>query len=157
MLFRSVVPAPKPERIVEIGTSRTLWQSTITIACGGGGIPVVVQANGDLEGVAAVIDKDSAAERLAEEMGADILMILTEVPAVAINFNKPDQKDLGNVTAQELETLAAEGQFGVGSMLPKVEAAIAFAKSSPGRRAIITSLDHGLDALAGMCGTSVTM
>ena len=88
-------------------------------------------------------------------MEADILMILTEVPAVAINFGKPDQTDLGETTAEILEKYAAEGQFGVGSMLPKVEAAVGFVKSAPGRTAIITSLDLGLEALAGRCGTRV--
>ena len=153
--WRRVVPSPKPRRIVEIGTIRTLWDTTITIACGGGGIPVV-ERDGVLEGVAAVIDKDLAAERLAEEMGADILMILTEVPAVAIRFNQPDQQNLGAVTTSTLEQYARDGEFGAGSMLPKVQAAVAFAKSGPGRKSIITSLDRGGDALAGRCGTLVT-
>ena len=153
--WRRVVASPKPQRIVEIGTIRTLWDTTVSIACGGGGIPVVEKENGTLEGVAAVIDKDLAARRLAEEMEADILMILTEVPAVAISFGKPDQTDMGETTAEILEKYAAEGQFGVGSMLPKVEAAVGFVKSAPGRTAIITSLDLGLEALAGRCGTRV--
>jgi len=153
--WRRTVPSPKPRRIVEIVTIKTLWDTTITIACGGGGIPVVETESGSLEGVAAVIDKDLAACRLAVEMEADILMILTEVPAVAINFGKPDQTDLGNTTAEELEKYAAEGQFGAGSMLPKVQAAVDFVRSAPGRRAIITSLDHGLDALKGSCGTRI--
>lgn len=153
--WRRVVPSPRPQRIVEIGTIRTLWETTVSIACGGGGIPVVEREDGSLEGVAAVIDKDLAARRLAEEMEADILMILTEVPAVAVNFGKPDQTDLGETTAGELEQYAAQGQFGVGSMLPKVEAAVGFVRSAPGRRAIITSLDLGLEALAGRAGTRV--
>ena len=153
--WRRVVPSPKPRRIVEIGTIRTLWDTTVSIACGGGGVPVVEGADGTLEGVAAVIDKDLAACRLAEEMEADILMILTEVPAVAIRFGTPEQKDLGEVTADELERYAARGEFGAGSMLPKVEAAVQFVRSAPGRRAIITSLDLGLKALAGGCGTRV--
>lgn len=85
-----------------------------------------------------------------------MLMILTEVPAVAINFGKPDQTDLGEVTAAQLEQYAAQGQFGAGSMLPKVEAAVDFVRSAPGRKAIITSLDLGLDALAGKAGTRIT-
>ena len=153
--WRRVVPSPRPRRIVEIGTIKTLWDTTVTIACGGGGIPVVEGEDGTLEGVAAVIDKDLAACRLAREMEADILMILTEVPAVAINFGKPDQTDLGSVTADALEKYAAQGQFGAGSMLPKVQAAVEFVRSAPGRMAIITSLDLGLDALAGKCGTRV--
>ena len=153
--WRRVVPSPKPRRIVEIGTIKTLWDTTVTIACGGGGIPVVRKEDGSLEGVAAVIDKDLAACRLAQEMEADILMILTEVPAVAINFGKADQTDLGKVSADTLEQYAAEGQFGVGSMLPKVQAAVDFVRSAPGRTAIITSLDLGPDALAGRCGTHI--
>ena len=153
--WRRVVPSPKPIRIVEIGTIKTLWDSTITIACGGGGIPVV-ERGGILEGVAAVIDKDLAAARLAEEMEADILMILTEVPAVSIHFNTPEQTDLGTVTAAELERYADAGEFGAGSMLPKVQAAAAFARSGPGRHAVITSLDKGVDALTGKCGTVIT-
>ena len=154
--WRRVVPSPKPRRIVEIGTIKTLWDTTVTIACGGGGIPVVEKEDGTLEGVAAVIDKDLAACELAQEMEADILMILTEVPAVAINFNKPDQTDLHEVTADELEKYAADGQFGAGSMLPKVQAAVEFVRSAPGRTAIITSLDLGLEALAGRCGTRIS-
>ena len=153
--WRRVVPSPKPKRIVEIGTIKTLWDTTITIACGGGGIPVVESGDGTLEGVAAVIDKDLAACRLAQEMEADILMILTEVPAVAIHFGKPDQTDLGEITPEALEDYAAQGQFGAGSMLPKVQAAVEFVKSAPGRTAIITSLDLGLEALAGKCGTRI--
>lgn len=153
--WRRVVPSPKPKRIVEIGTIRTLWDTTVSIACGGGGIPVVEKEDGTLEGVAAVIDKDLAACRLAREMEADILMILTEVPAVAINFGKPDQTDLGETTAAQLEEYAAQGQFGAGSMLPKVQAAVEFVKSAPGRTAIITSLDLGLKALSGQCGTRI--
>ena len=153
--WRRVVPSPRPRRIVEIGTIKILWDTTVSIACGGGGIPVIEKEDGCLEGVAAVIDKDLAACELAQEMEADILMILTEVPAVAINFGKPDQTDLGEVTAAELEKYAAAGQFGAGSMLPKVQAAVEFVKSAPGRRAIITSLDLGLEALAGKCGTRI--
>jgi carbamate kinase len=153
--WRRVVPSPKPRRIVEIGTIKTLWDTTVTIACGGGGVPVIRKDDGSLEGVAAVIDKDLAACKLAQEMEADILMILTEVPAVAIHFGKPEQSDLGSVTADQLERYATEGQFGVGSMLPKVQAAVEFVRSAPGRTAIITSLDLGLEALAGRQGTRI--
>ena len=154
--WRRVVPSPKPRRIVEIGTIKTLWDTTVSIACGGGGVPVIEREDGSLEGVAAVIDKDLAACRLAQEMEADILMILTEVPAVAIRFGKPDQEDLGETTAAQLEEYAAQGQFGAGSRLPKVQAAVDFVRSAPGRQAIITSLDLGLEALAGRAGTRVT-
>lgn len=154
--YRRVVPSPSPQRIVEIGTMKTLWNTTITVACGGGGVPVVEGADGHLEGVAAVIDKDLAACRLGIEMEADVLMILTEVPAVALHFGTPQQEDLEEVKADTLEQYAHQGHFGEGSMLPKVKAAIQFARSAPGRKAIITSLDKGLDALAGKCGTQVT-
>lgn len=154
--YRRVVPSPSPQRIVEIGTMKTLWNTTITIACGGGGVPVVESSDGHLEGVAAVIDKDLAACRLGIEMEADVLMILTEVPAVALHFGTPQQENLGEVKADVLEQYAHQGHFGEGSMLPKVKAAIQFARSAPGRKAIITSLDKGLDALAGKCGTCVT-
>ena len=154
--YRRMVPSPQPQRIVEIGTMKTLWNTTITIACGGGGVPVVERPDGHLEGVAAVIDKDLAACRLGIEMEADVLMILTEVPAVALHFGTPQQESLGEVKAEELEQYAHQGHFGEGSMLPKVKAAIQFARSAPGRRAIITSLDKGLEALAGKCGTQVT-
>ena len=153
---RRVVPSPRPQRIVEIGTIKTLWDTTVSIACGGGGVPVIERGDGSLEGIAAVIDKDLAACRLAQEMGADILMILTEVPAVAIHFGQPDQQDLGETTAAQLEQYATQGQFGAGSMLPKVQAAVDFVRSAPGRQAIITSLDLGLEALAGRVGTRVT-
>ena len=154
--YRRVVPSPSPQRIVEIGTMKRLWNTTITIACGGGGVPVVEGADGHLEGVAAVIDKDLAACRLGIEMEADVLMILTEVPAVALHFGTPQQEDLGEVKAETLEQYAHQGHFGEGSMLPKVKAAIQFARSARGRTAIITSLDRGLEALAGKCGTRVT-
>ena len=154
--YRRAVPSPSPQRIVEIGTMKRLWNTTITIACGGGGVPVVEGADGHLEGVAAVIDKDLAACRLGIEMEADVLMILTEVPAVALHFGTPQQEDLGEVKAETLEQYAHQGHFGEGSMLPKVKAAIQFARSARGRTAIITSLDRGLEALAGKCGTQIT-
>ena len=112
--------------------------------------------DGTLEGVAAVIDKDFAAELLAEEVEADVLLILTEVEKVAIRFGKPDQQDLGQLTLEEAARYVREGQFGVGSMLPKVEAAMQFVRSNPSKRAIITSLDKALDALDGKTGTVVT-
>lgn len=154
--WRRVVPSPLPRRIVEIGAVRLLWDNAIVITCGGGGVPVVENPDGTLEGVAAVIDKDFAAELLAEEVQADTLLILTEVEKVAVRFGKPDQKDLGHLSLAEAARYAAEGQFGVGSMLPKVEAAMKFVRANPGRRAIITSLDKGLEALEGKTGTVVT-
>ena len=154
--WRRVVPSPIPRRIVEIEAIRLLWDHAIVVACGGGGIPVVENPDGTLEGVAAVIDKDFAAELLAEAVGADVLLILTEVEKAAIRFGKPDQEDLGHISLAEAARYAAEGQFGVGSMLPKVEAAMKFVRSHPGKKAIITSLDKALDALDGKTGTVVT-
>ena len=154
--WRRVVPSPKPRRIVELETVRQLWDSTIVICCGGGGIPVAEETDGSLIGVEAVIDKDLAAGLLAEQVEADVLLILTEVEKVAIRFGKPDQQDLDSLSVEEAERYAQAGEFGKGSMLPKVEAAMAFAASKPGRRAIITSLDRALDALDGKTGTVIT-
>ena len=154
--WRRVVPSPLPQKIVEIGAVRLLWDHAIVITCGGGGVPVVENPDGRLEGVAAVIDKDFAAELLAEQVDADALLILTEVEKVAIRFGKPDQEDLGHLNLAEAACYAEEGQFGVGCMLPKVEAAMKFVRNNPGRKAIITSLDKCLDALDGKTGTVIT-
>ncbi len=153
--WRRVVASPQPQRIVELDTIRRLWDSTITVACGGGGIPVLRTADGELEGVSAVIDKDLSAECLAEGTDADVLLILTEVENVCLNYGKPTQKALREVTPEEMERYAADGEFAEGSMLPKVQAAVRFAKSRPGRRAIITSLDRAVEAMAGKTGTVV--
>lgn len=154
--YRRVVASPMPIRIVEIEAVKQLWDNSIVITCGGGGIPVIEKPNGELEGVAAVIDKDFAAELLAEDVNADILMILTEVEKVAINFNKPDQKDLSKLTLEDAARYVEEGQFPVGSMLPKVEAAMKFVRRYPNKKAIITSLDKAVDALEGKTGTVIT-
>ena len=154
--WRRVVASPAPRRIVESDAVRLLWEHAVVITCGGGGIPVVENPDGTLEGVAAVIDKDLAAELLAEQVGADALLILTEVEKVAIHFGKPDQQDLGQLNLAQAARYAAEGQFGVGSMLPKVEAAMRFVRANPGKRAIITSLDKALEALDGKTGTVIT-
>ena len=153
--FRRVVASPIPQKIVEIDSVRKLWDTTVVVACGGGGIPVIEKADGQLEGVAAVIDKDFAAELLAEEIDADCLMILTEVEKVAINFNKPDQKNLDKMTLAEAEQYIKEGQFAPGSMLPKVQAAMKFVQKNPSKKAIITSLDKAVDALEGKTGTVI--
>ena len=154
--WRRVVPSPLPRRIVEIGAVRLLWDHAIVITCGGGGVPVVENPDGTLEGVAAVIDKDFAAELLAEEVGADALLILTEVEKVAIRFGQPDQQDLDRLSLAEAARYVREGHFGAGSMLPKVEAAMKFVRANPGKRAIITSLDKSVDALEGKTGTVIT-
>ncbi|NLK35506.1 MAG: carbamate kinase [Gracilibacteraceae bacterium] len=153
--WRRVVASPIPKKIVELPAIKTLWDTTIVITAGGGGIPVIEREDGSLSGIAAVIDKDLAAERLAEDINADILMILTEVEKVSINFRKPDQKDLSVMTAAEAEQYIKEGHFAPGSMLPKIQAAVMFVKSNPGRKAIITSLYRAVDALEGRAGTVI--
>ncbi len=155
--WRRVVASPIPKKIVELHGVKELWNTTIVVTCGGGGIPVIEKEDGSLEGVAAVIDKDLAAERLAEDVGADILMILTEVEKVSINFKKPDQKDLASLTVAEVEQYIKEGHFAPGSMLPKVQAAMMFAKANPGKKAIITSLYKAVEALEGKAGTVITL
>lgn len=153
--WRRVVPSPMPRRIVEIEPIRRLWDSTVVISCGGGGIPVVENEDGSLEGVDAVIDKDFAAELLAEQVNADILLILTEVEKVSVNFNKPDQKDLDSMNLAEAARHCRDGQFAPGSMLPKVEAAMKFVRANPEKKAIITSLSKAVDALDGKTGTVI--
>ena len=151
--WRRVVASPIPRKIVEIESVKQLWDSTIVITCGGGGIPVIENWDGSLEGVAAVIDKDFAAELLAEQVDADVLMILTEVEKVAINFNKPDQQNLSHMSLKEAAQYCDEGQFAPGSMLPKVQACMKFVRAYPNKKAIITSLDKAIDALEGKTGT----
>ena len=153
--WRRVVPSPRPREIVEFETLRRLWDSTIVILCGGGGVPVVRRADGILEGVAAVIDKDLAAGLVAQSIGADLLLILTEVERVAIHYRQPDQRDLDTMTTAEAERYMEEGEFAPGSMLPKVQAAVEFVRSRPGRQAVITSLDQALAALEGRAGTRI--
>lgn len=154
--WRRVVASPIPREIVEIEAIKALGKSAIVISCGGGGIPVVRGEDGTLQGVAAVIDKDFAAELLAEQLTADTLLILTEVEKVAVNWQKPDQRDLDRITVREAQDYIKAGHFAPGSMLPKVQAAIRFATAFPGRRAIITDLDHAESALASKTGTCVT-
>ena len=154
--WRRVVPSPRPRRIVELGEVKKLWKDTIVVCCGGGGIPVVENPDGTLTGVAAVIDKDHAAELLAEQVEADVLLILTEVEQVAINWGKPDQENLSRMTLSEAARYVEEGQFAPGSMLPKVEAAMAFVRHNPGKRAIITALHRAVEAVEGKTGTEIT-
>jgi carbamate kinase len=155
--WRRVVASPLPKRIIEIHSVRELWDSTIIIAAGGGGIPVIERKDGTLEGIAAVIDKDLAAEKLAEEVEADILLILTAVEKVCVDYKKPTQKELSFMTVEDCERYIAEDQFAPGSMLPKIQAAIAFAKSSPANKTIITSLDMAVEALKGNTGTVIML
>ena len=155
--WRRVVASPTPKRIAEIDSVKRLWDSTIVITAGGGGIPVIENMDGSLTGVPAVIDKDLAAERLAEDMETDILLILTEVDKISLNFKKPNQRDLSHVTVAEAIKYIEEGHFAPGSMLPKVMAAIKFARRFPGKKAIITSLYKAVEALEGKEGTVITM
>lgn len=155
--WRQVVASPKPLAVVELTTIRALAEAdNVVIACGGGGIPVIATDHHHLKGAAAVIDKDLASELLAEHLDADMLIILTAVEKVAVNFNKPNQKWLDTLTPEEARTYIGEGQFAPGSMLPKVEAAVKFAESKPGRTALITLLEKARDGIDGKTGTRVT-
>ncbi len=154
--WRRVVASPSPIEIVELDAVKCLINGGfIAITVGGGGIPVIKDENGDYIGTAAVIDKDLASERLAEDIDADALVILTAVEKVCINFGKPDQKELSAMSIEEARQYISEGHFAPGSMLPKVEAAIKFVESKPGRKAIITSLDKAVEALDGKAGTTI--
>lgn len=154
--YRRVVASPIPKRIVEIEEVKMLREKAIVVTCGGGGIPVVENEDGTLEGVAAVIDKDYAAELLAEQIDADALVILTEVEKVAINWGMPEQKDLDHMTLEEAKRYCEEGHFAPGSMLPKVQAGMKFVTANPGKKAIITSLNKAIEALNGKTGTVIT-
>ncbi|MBN1332550.1 MAG: carbamate kinase [Synergistales bacterium] len=154
--WRRVVPSPDPARIVESEVIRHLVNDGfVVIASGGGGIPVVVDHNGEYKGVEAVIDKDLAGERLAQEVEADIFMILTDVPQVAINYNTPRQKWLGVMSLREMEALEKEGHFKAGSMGPKVKACLRFVRNG-GKRAVIASLEEAIEALQMKKGTQIT-
>ena len=154
--YRRVVASPKPKAVVELDTIRALVDSDhIVVACGGGGIPVFKTEGHHLKGAAAVIDKDFASEVLAEQLDADYLIILTAVEKAAINFGKPEQKWLDTISVAEAEQYCAEGHFAPGSMLPKVQAAMRFAESKPGRRALITLLEKARDGIDGKTGTVV--
>ncbi len=156
--WRRVVASPMPTEIVELAEVECLvGGGFVVITVGGGGIPVVRQANGDLAGTAAVIDKDLASERLAEDTDADTLIILTAVEQVCLHFGKPDERRLSHITPAEAEAYMAQGHFAPGSMLPKIQAACRFALSKPGRRAIVTSLDKAVEALGGTAGTTISL
>jgi carbamate kinase len=155
--WRRYVPSPAPRRIIELDSIKRLWDSTIVIMAGGGGIPVIENMDGSLTGVAAVIDKDLAAELLAEDMETDFLLILTNVEKICLNYKGQYQKELSRITVAEAVQYVKDGHFAPGSMLPKVMAAIKFARRFPGKKAIITSLEKALDALEGHAGTVITM
>lgn len=153
--YRRVVASPKPAEIIEIGAIRSLVESgQLVIACGGGGIPVTLKGN-HLKGASAVIDKDFASELLAEELDADFLIILTAVEKAAINFGKPEEKWLDDITTDEARKYMEDGHFAPGSMLPKVQAAVKFADSKKGRRALITLLEKAKEGILGNTGTHI--
>jgi len=154
--WRRVVPSPKPKEVIEANAIETLLASGVTvITAGGGGVPVVMTDGRGLKGVEAVIDKDFSAAVVADMVHADRLVILTAVDEVTINYGKPDETPLHDVTAEEIEHYISEGQFAPGSMLPKVQAAMQFARAS-GRPASIGSLDRVTDVLEGKSGTTIT-
>ncbi len=149
--WRFVVGSPKPLRILNASTiNRLIDDGIIVIACGGGGVPV----DKDLNGVSAVIDKDRASSLLAKDISAERFIILTEVPEVYINFGKPNQKPIREITVEELKRLIEEGHFAPGSMLPKIEAVIDFIEGG-GKEAIITSPQHLKESLKGLRGTFI--
>ena len=154
--YRRVVASPKPKSIVEIQSIRDMAAAgLVVVACGGGGIPVYATQGHHLKGAPAVIDKDFASCVLAQQVQADTLIILTAVEKVAINFGKPDQKWLDTLTPEEAEVYMGQGHFAPGSMLPKVQAAVEFARSAPGRSALITLLEKAKDGVAGKTGTVI--
>ena len=153
--YRRVVASPKPVSIVEIDTIKTVLDADqIVIACGGGGIPVMEQGY-RLKGASAVIEKDLAAGLLAKEVDADVLMILTSVDNVTLNYGKDDEKPLKTMTISEAESYISQGQFASASMLPKIEASVDFIKHGKGRSAIITSLAKAKESLSGTAGTTI--
>ena len=153
--FRRIVSAPNPVRIIEIDAIRALLDADQTvIACGGGGIPVLEQDN-RLKGASAVIEKDLAAGKLAEEIDADELIILTSVEKVKINMGRPEEEDLGEISLEEAKQYMEEGHFGIYNMLPKFSASVSFIEKREGRSALITSFEYLKDALKGKTGTVI--
>lgn len=156
--YRRVVASPRPVSIVELDTIRSLVESDhVVIACGGGGIPVFRTEGHHLKGAAAVIDKDFASCVLAKQLNADCLIILTAVEKVAIHFGTPEVEWLSDLTPAQAQKYIDAGEFAPGSMLPKVQAAVQFAESKPGRSALITLLEKARDGIAGRTGTSISL
>ena len=154
--FRRIIAAPKPIDIVEIEAIRTLSEAgQIVIACGGGGIPVIEQKQA-LKGASAVIEKDVIAGKLAGDLMADQLIILTSVPNVYSDFGTPNQKSISSLTISEAQEMIDQGQFGEGTMLPKIEAAISYLSTNKDGSVLITSLEAATDALKGKAGTVIT-
>ena len=154
--YRRVVASPAPKEIIELEAIKGLVGKQLIVACGGGGIPVTKEGN-ELHGAAAVIDKDWTSSLLAQEIDADVLVILTAVEKVAINFGKENEKWLDEITVTQAKEYVSAGEFAEGSMKPKVEAAIAFAESQKGRVSIITLLEKSKDGIAGKTGTRIVL
>lgn len=154
--YRRVVASPQPQKIVELETVKQLVDNgSIVITVGGGGIPVIEKEDGSLAGVAAVIDKDKSSAKLAKDLDAEMLVILTAVDRVCINFNKPNQEALASINLEQAANYIEEGHFAPGSMLPKVEACVDFVQSSTNGKALITSLEKAKEALHGTTGTII--
>ena len=153
--WRQVVPSPKPQRIVEFDAIKDLMDDGYIVVSTGGGVPVI-ERDDSYRGVPAVIDKDRSSAKLAADFRADMLVILTAVEKVAINFNTPEQEEIDSMTVAEARKYIAEGQFAPGSMLPKVEACIEFVEAHPEGRALITSLECAAKGLKGETGTVIT-
>ena len=153
--FQRIVSAPKPVAIVEIDAIRALLDADqIVISCGGGGIPVLEQGS-DLKGASAVIEKDLVSGLLAQEVDADVLMILTSVDHVSLNYNTPQEQPVSRMTVEEAEEYILQGHFEASSMLPKVEAAVSFIKAGRDRSAIITSMANAQESVEGRAGTTI--
>ncbi|OLB72584.1 carbamate kinase [archaeon 13_2_20CM_2_52_21] len=155
--YRRVVPSPTPLDILEKETIIRLFETgTVVISVGGGGVPVIRDKDGSVRGVEAVLDKDRTAALLGKTLGVDTLLILTDVEKVFINYGKPDQQALDNMTVQDCRKYLAEGQFPSGSMGPKIESAVRFLSSSTGKRVSIAPLERAEEALQGRAGTTIT-
>ena len=153
--WRKVIPSPAPIKILEQQAIETLADSGHVVICaGGGGVPVIYR-RGRFIGVEGIIDKDFASQKLAEEVNADVLLMLTEVDNAYVNFNTPAEQALHSIRTNDIEQLLKEGHFIPGSMLPKIRAGIDFAESAPGRECIITSLNNAVEALQGKTGTKI--
>jgi carbamate kinase len=154
--FRRLVPSPLPVGFVEMSSIKTLYdEDKFVIACGGGGIPVMENESGNFEGVEAVVDKDHTSALLASKIGAEILLILTDVEKVALNYGSPDQRDLNHINLEEARQYLGDGHFPSGTMGPKIESSIDFIESG-GKKVVITSIENSIKALNGKAGTTIT-
>lgn len=155
--FRRVVPSPLPIGFIEESSIKTLYnENNLVIACGGGGIPVMKNETGYYEGVEAVVDKDHTSSLLASKIGAEVLLILTDVEKVAINYGKPEQIYLDHLTVHQAKNYLAQGHFPPGTMGPKIESTIDFLEAG-GKKAIITSIENSIKALNGQAGTTISL